>query len=140
LTGSKMEGQEEKTDQVTKPFGELIPYSDPYWYNGQLRSPYYNNSHVEFRAVVRKFIDTHVLPYVDQWDEEGTYPPELHKMAYECGIYGAIWPKVRASVCVELGWVECELNHRYTYIYIRLQLLCRSTVAPRRATSTRSTT
>lgn len=27
-----------------------------------------------------------------QWDEAGTYPPELHEKAYAAGIYAAMWP------------------------------------------------
>jgi acyl-CoA dehydrogenase len=32
-----------------------------------------------------------VMPYVDQWDEEGTYPDGICQKAYAAGIYG-IWP------------------------------------------------
>jgi len=33
------------------------------------------------------------MPYCHEWDESGTYPPELHEKAYKAGIYGAMWPK-----------------------------------------------
>jgi alkylation response protein AidB-like acyl-CoA dehydrogenase len=107
---------------------------EPYWY-GTLKSPYYKQTHREFRDVVRAFVDKEVrvcaccggnsaatelpcdvalmpislsvsltrlslsrflsaqiMPFVHEWDETGTYPPELHEKAYKAGIYGAIWP------------------------------------------------
>jgi len=73
-------------------FGEGIPFGDPYWYQGQM-SPYYKDTHRVFRAKVRAFVDKEILPFVHEWDEAGTYPPELHQKAYAAGIYGAIWPK-----------------------------------------------
>jgi alkylation response protein AidB-like acyl-CoA dehydrogenase len=104
-------------------FGSDVPFAEPYHYN-DLRSPHYTDSHRRFRAIVRKFVDEELIPYVDgplssrthslcpcarslirrcrcwpipshtraEWDEKGTYPPELHDKAYRLGIYGAIWP------------------------------------------------
>lgn len=72
-------------------FGSKIPLAEPYWYN-TFASPYYNDSHREFRARVRKFIDEEIMPFVHEWDEAGTYPPELHEKAYAAGIYAAMWP------------------------------------------------
>ena len=54
-------------------------------------SAYYNESHIQFRALVREFVEKEILPYVDEWDEGG-YPKELHLKAYEYGIQGAIYP------------------------------------------------
>lgn len=73
-------------------FGSTVPLAEPYWYN-TFASPYYTDSHREFRARVRQFVDTEVLPFVHEWDEAGTYPPELHQKAYEAGIYAAMWPE-----------------------------------------------
>jgi len=79
---------------VCKPktgFGEDIPYAEPYWYN-DFKSPYYNETHIAFRKKVREFVNKELMPYCHEWDEAGTYPPELHKKAYDAGIYGAVWP------------------------------------------------
>lgn len=78
-------------NQMVK-FGEQIPWGDPYWYQGGV-SPYYNESHEAFRLKVRSFVDKELVPYVHDWDEEGTYPADLHQRAYKAGIYGAIWPE-----------------------------------------------
>eukprot|EP01006_Ploeotia_vitrea_P044164 TRINITY_DN66815_c6_g9_i2.p1 TRINITY_DN66815_c6_g9~~TRINITY_DN66815_c6_g9_i2.p1 ORF type:complete len:525 (-),score=267.56 TRINITY_DN66815_c6_g9_i2:461-1987(-) len=80
-------GEEEKSE-----FGAMVPFGDPYWYQGY-RSPYYNESHARFRAKVRAFVDKELMPHVHTWDEQGTYPPDLHERAYKAGIYGAIWPR-----------------------------------------------
>lgn len=34
-----------------------------------------------------------MLPNVDEWEEEGCFPRELHYRAYAAGVYGAGWPK-----------------------------------------------
>lgn len=73
-------------------FGDLIPFGDPYWYGGDLKSPYYTDSHVHFRSRVRAFVDKHIEPFCHEWDEAGTYPHELHKKAYDAGILAAMWP------------------------------------------------
>jgi len=72
-------------------FGEQIPFGDPYWYRGY-ESPYYNDSHREFRAKLRAFVDSELIPHVHDWDEAGEYPRDLNERAYRAGIYGAMWP------------------------------------------------
>eukprot|EP01113_Clastostelium_recurvatum_P047951 TRINITY_DN8630_c0_g1_i2.p1 TRINITY_DN8630_c0_g1~~TRINITY_DN8630_c0_g1_i2.p1 ORF type:complete len:422 (+),score=71.29 TRINITY_DN8630_c0_g1_i2:92-1357(+) len=72
-------------------YGALVPYGDPTWYQG-LSSPYYKQTHIEFRAKVRDFVEKELMPHVHTWDEEGTYPHDLHKKAYDAGILAAIWP------------------------------------------------
>ena len=44
-----------------------------------------------WRARVREFVETHILPHCDRWDVYG-YPKELHTRAYAEGIAGAIFP------------------------------------------------
>lgn len=71
----------------------MIPGAEPYWYNNDYISPYYTNSHREFRALVRNFVDSELSPFIAQWDESGgDYPMELHEKAYKAGILGANWP------------------------------------------------
>ncbi|KAL0478295.1 medium-chain specific acyl-CoA dehydrogenase, mitochondrial [Acrasis kona] len=71
-------------------FGEQIPFCEPHWYQGGY-SPYYNDGHKKFRAVVRKFVEDEIKPNLDKWIKEG-YPVELHKRSYELGIQGIIYP------------------------------------------------
>jgi len=73
-------------------FGEQVPFGDPYWYQG-CESPYYKPTHHKFRELVRAFVEKEIMPFCHDWDEAGTYPPELHKKAYDAGVLAAMWPK-----------------------------------------------
>lgn len=46
-------------------FGDGIPFGDPNWYTTNV-SPYYNESHKEFRKRVRDFVDKEILPFVHE--------------------------------------------------------------------------
>eukprot|EP01063_Lacrimia_lanifica_P041716 TRINITY_DN9799_c0_g1_i2.p1 TRINITY_DN9799_c0_g1~~TRINITY_DN9799_c0_g1_i2.p1 ORF type:complete len:417 (+),score=170.74 TRINITY_DN9799_c0_g1_i2:76-1326(+) len=52
-------------------------------------------SHAALRAGVRKFMDTHVVPYLDDWEEKGEVPRELHVKAAQdpSGFYTLRIPK-----------------------------------------------
>ena len=41
-------------------FGDQIPFADPCWYQRQVDSPYYKDTHRKFRAEVREFVDKHI--------------------------------------------------------------------------------
>ena len=76
-------------------FGELVPYGDPSWYQGW-HSPYYKPSHHNFRAALRIFVDTHLAPFVHEWDEAKTIPREVWKECADAGwlagVVGPPWP------------------------------------------------
>lgn len=59
----------------------------------RIKSPYYKETHFRFRDKIRAFIQREVAPFVHEWDEQGTYPRELHEKAYKAGVLGAMWPK-----------------------------------------------
>lgn len=40
------------------------------------------------REVVRRFMDTEVLPYLDEWERDGEVPRDLHRKAGEIGLLG----------------------------------------------------
>jgi len=77
-------------------FGELVPFGDPNWYAGW-NSPYYRESHHEWRKVVRRFCETEVMPNVHDWDEAKKMPRDLFPKAFAAGILpsvvGTPWPK-----------------------------------------------
>merc|ERR1712166_1346748 len=64
-----------------------MAFEDPQW------GPHYKQTHLDFRKLCRDFVDKEMMPFVDEWDLSGTYPPELHKKAYDAGLYGSMWPK-----------------------------------------------
>ena len=56
-------------------------------------SPFMNESHHEWRRQLRKFIDKEIAPFVDEWDEAGEFPRELHQKASEFGLIGMGYPE-----------------------------------------------
>jgi acyl-CoA dehydrogenase len=56
-------------------------------------SPFYGPSHIALRDTVRKFVETEILPFIDDWIKQGKgYPKELHIKAYKAGIAGLLYP------------------------------------------------
>jgi acyl-CoA dehydrogenase len=47
----------------------------------------------DFRASVRRFMTTEVLPQLDQWERDGELPLELHKKAAQIGLLGVGFPE-----------------------------------------------
>ncbi|KAI8058621.1 acyl-CoA dehydrogenase/oxidase [Syncephalis plumigaleata] len=70
---------------LREPFGDLIPFGDPAWYQGG-DSPYYNDSHRRFRARMREFAEREIMPYCDEWDEAKLVPRSLFVKCAEVGI------------------------------------------------------
>ncbi len=56
-------------------------------------SDYFNDTHEQVRQTARKFITTHVLPYIDDWEEAGEFPRELYKQAGDAGLLGVGFPE-----------------------------------------------
>lgn len=68
------------------PFGDLIPYADPSWYQ-DFHSPYYKASHRKLRAFMRAFVDKHIQPFTHEWDEAKQLPRDLY---IKCGKAGLL--------------------------------------------------
>ena len=49
-------------------------------------SPFYSEEHHAFRRTVRRFTETEIEPFANEWDEAGTFPRELYKKAAEIGL------------------------------------------------------
>ncbi|OAL31619.1 hypothetical protein AYO20_08162 [Fonsecaea nubica] len=81
--------------EALDPFGSLIPFGDPSWYQGY-HSPYYNETHAALRAEVREWVDTELEPYVTEWDEAKRVPEEIYKQmgerGYLAGLLGVKYP------------------------------------------------
>ncbi len=60
-----------------------------------LPTAFYNESHVAWRARVRKFVEEELKPHVSEWEEKENSMPikELCKKMVAAGIYGAAYPK-----------------------------------------------
>ena len=100
---------------MTRPklFGDQIPYGDAGWYQGDY-SPYFGKSHEDLREDLRQLVDDHLMPYVDEWDEQGALPKEFRLRAYGTGMgilacghpfpveYGPELPKYLKSVPLDI--------------------------------------
>ena len=69
------------------------------------RSPFYDESHEAFRATVRRFVEKEIAPFVDEWDEAGTFPRELYRKAASAGLLGLGFPE-------EYGGTRADQFHR----------------------------
>lgn len=54
---------------------------------------YYNEDHEAWRQALRRFIDHEIIPHIDEWDEAGEFPRELHKKAADIGLLGLGYPE-----------------------------------------------
>ncbi|KAF2666955.1 acyl-CoA dehydrogenase NM domain-like protein [Microthyrium microscopicum] len=78
--------------EALEPFGDLIPYADPHWYQSY-HSQYYNQSHADLRAEVREWVEEKIMPFVDEWEEAKMIPTEIYKemgqRGYLAGLMGS---------------------------------------------------
>jgi acyl-CoA dehydrogenase len=54
---------------------------------------YYTPEHEQFRDMVRNFVANEITPFVNDWDEAGTFPRELYRKAAELGLLGIGFPE-----------------------------------------------
>ncbi|KAK1574199.1 acyl-CoA dehydrogenase domain-containing protein [Colletotrichum navitas] len=77
------------------PFGDLVPYADPNWYQAY-HTPYYNETHAALRAEIREWVENNVEPYVAEWDEKKEVDPSIYKQmgerGYLAGLLGVHYP------------------------------------------------
>ena len=67
-----------------------IPYSEPSWH--YLPSPYYKETHFRWRDKVRSFVEKEIIPNINKWDENGTFPDNIFTKAYNAGVYTPYLP------------------------------------------------
>ena len=100
---------------------EAIPYGEAL---GTFRkfSPYYNESHLKLRAVLRKFFDAEIMVECKSWDDNGTLPTaEVTKLMGDAGLFAALiaseegaGPLLRQHGISLPGGIEAE---RYDYFH-----------------------
>lgn len=67
--------------------------ASPVDFDNRYRSSLYTPDHDAWRATLRKFVDTEMMPHVDEWEEAGEFPRELYKKAAEIGLLGLGFPE-----------------------------------------------
>ncbi len=53
-----------------------------------MKNPFETPERAAFRETVRRFVETEVKPYADEWDEAGEIPWELHEKVGALGAFG----------------------------------------------------
>src|ERR1035437_7237599 len=56
-------------------------------------SAHFTGEHEAFRATVRRFVDTELLPHANAWDEAEEFPRQLYRRAGELGLLGLGFPE-----------------------------------------------
>ncbi|CAG8730630.1 14121_t:CDS:2, partial [Acaulospora morrowiae] len=117
--GSEQTESEADTASSEGPYGDLVPFGDPSWYQ-DFQSPYYGESHRRLRAAVRKFVETEIMPHSFEWDEAKHIPKELFIKAAKVGILpavcGAPWPTKFAKYPPAGGVKPEEFDHFHEFI------------------------
>ena len=54
---------------------------------------YFDDTHDRVRLRVREFVERHINPHVEGWEEEGEFPRELYREAAEAGVLGVGYPE-----------------------------------------------
>ncbi len=54
---------------------------------------YFSKAHEMVRGSVRDFVKKEILPYIDEWEEQGAFPVDLYRQAGEVGILGIGYPE-----------------------------------------------
>lgn len=76
---------------VFNTFGDPLPFCEPSWYQG-FATPYYKETHIEFRNNVRSFVDKYRIKQ-HKWFQKGAYPLSLHEEIYQLEISGVLYPE-----------------------------------------------
>jgi len=103
-----------------KPFGSKTPFAEPGWYRG-VASPYYNESHAALREKVRKFVDTELLPYVDEWEEQCAQQGKevdfkaITRKAAAAGVLAPMYPESMGGTPLP-GGVKFDAFHDLVWI------------------------
>lgn len=53
-----------------------------------MKNPFETTERRAFREAVRRFVETEITPFADEWDEAGGFPMELNEKAAQLGLYG----------------------------------------------------
>jgi acyl-CoA dehydrogenase len=64
----------------------------------RLNPVYYSPEHLALRETVRRFVAKEIAPFVNEWDEAGTFPRELYAKAADVGLLGIGFPEEYGGV------------------------------------------
>ncbi|MDG1495435.1 MAG: acyl-CoA dehydrogenase family protein [Porticoccaceae bacterium] len=87
--------------------------------SARLHNSHLTPEHEEWRAQLRRFFDREVIPFADQWDEDGALPGELWPKASAVGILGLGYPEEFGGVSDGIDiWHKNILNEEMARIAV----------------------
>ncbi|MCX7635221.1 MAG: acyl-CoA dehydrogenase family protein, partial [Syntrophales bacterium] len=69
---------------------------------------FFGESHNLLRESVRRFLAREVTPYLEAWEEQGSFPRELYRKAAAAGFIGLGYPE-------EYGGTPADVFHMVAY-------------------------
>ena len=66
--------------------------------SARMPNPHMREEHEAWRTQLRRFVDTEIMPYAEQWDEDGHIPIELLPKAAEVGLLGLGYPEAFGGI------------------------------------------
>ena len=70
------------------------------WFDQPLSPLYYGADHQAWRDTLRRFVDTEVAPFVDEWEEAGHFPREMYHKAAAIGLLQLGYPEEYGGIPV----------------------------------------
>lgn len=67
-------------------------------------SPFFNDTHREWREQLRRFLAAEIVPHIDEWEAAGEVPREAHRKASEFGLIRLGYPE-------EYGGISEGIDH-----------------------------
>ncbi|KAJ3073995.1 hypothetical protein HDU98_000156 [Podochytrium sp. JEL0797] len=97
LVVGTLEGHSSEPHPTTSnTFGNLVAFAEPAWYSGQ-PSPYFKDSHRRVARWMRNLVETHIMPFVQEWEVAGEVPISLYQTFGREGVLSCMtgvspWP------------------------------------------------
>lgn len=73
----------------------------------------FTESHRVFQGKCSAFVERELIPNIQQWDEDKGFPQELHGLAYDAGVRGAMWPKMYGGTAP--AFEEADMYHHFIF-------------------------
>lgn len=85
--------------------------------SARLPNPNITEEHEAWRTQLRRFIDTEIAPFAEEWDEAGHIPEDLWPKAAEVGLLGMSYPEAYGGISEGIdcwhGWITNEELNRF---------------------------
>ena len=75
-----------------------------------MKNPFETEERAAFRETVRRFVETEITPYADEWDEAGDFPWEIHEKVGALGAFGFGIPEEYGG----LGFDDCFMRASFS--------------------------